>query len=89
MYSNWPLETVRGCVNLKKKTSQGKAVEVTVKSMEVVQEFGLWMLLTSLSICHPAKAVLPHCRYPVFFFRVILAAMYANFAVAVSFPSFP
>jgi hypothetical protein len=44
------LETVRGCVSLKKYKSQGKAVEVTVNSKEenpydfcldYVQEFGL------------------------------------------------
>ncbi len=31
---NWPLETVRGCVSLKKEKSQSKAVEVTVNSKE-------------------------------------------------------
>ncbi len=31
-YSNWTVETVRGCVSLKKYKSQGKAVEVTVNS---------------------------------------------------------
>ncbi len=47
MKSNGALETVRGCVSLKKYKSQGKAVEATVNSkeenfwLEFVQEFGL------------------------------------------------
>jgi hypothetical protein len=45
------VETVRGCVSLKKYKSQGKAVEVTVNSkdensqdfcLDFIQEFGLW-----------------------------------------------
>jgi hypothetical protein len=35
------VETARGCVSLKKKKTQGKAVEVTVYSKNFVQEFGL------------------------------------------------
>jgi hypothetical protein len=47
------VETVRGCVSLKKKKSQGKAVEATLNSKEenssdicldFVQEFGLCIL---------------------------------------------
>jgi hypothetical protein len=44
---NWSVETVKGCVSLKKYKSQGKAVEVTVNSKEedfcldFVQEFSL------------------------------------------------
>ncbi len=46
----------RGCVSLKKKKSQGKAVEVTVKSKEglsdfcldFVEEFGLWIKQTGI-----------------------------------------
>jgi len=48
VYSNWTLETVRGCVSLKKCKSQGKAVEVNSKEensqdfcLGFVQEFGL------------------------------------------------
>jgi hypothetical protein len=46
MYSNGTLETVRGCVSLKKEKSQGKDVEVTGKKKilrllsDFVQEFG-------------------------------------------------
>ncbi len=52
MYSNWTVETVRGCVSLKKYKSQGKAVELTLNSneenfedfcLDFVQEFGLCM----------------------------------------------
>jgi hypothetical protein len=32
LLSPWPLETIRGCVSLKKQKSQGKAVEVTANS---------------------------------------------------------
>ncbi len=34
MYSNLTLETVRGCMSLKKYKSQGKAGEVTVNNKE-------------------------------------------------------
>jgi hypothetical protein len=34
MYSNGTLDTVVGCVSLKKYKSQGKAVEMTVNSKE-------------------------------------------------------
>ncbi len=53
-------ETVRGCVSLKKKKSQGKAVEVTVNSKEencqdfcldFVQEFGLGLGSVHIKLC--------------------------------------
>jgi hypothetical protein len=34
VYNNWTVETVRGCMSLKKYKLQGKAVEMTVKSKE-------------------------------------------------------
>jgi hypothetical protein len=34
VYSNGTVETVGGCVSLKKKKTRGKAVEVTVNSKE-------------------------------------------------------
>ncbi len=34
VYSNWSVETVRGCVSLKKYKSQGKAVEVAMNRKE-------------------------------------------------------
>ena len=44
VYSNWTVETVRGCVSLKKHKSQGKALEVTVwiarrKLLRLLSEF--------------------------------------------------
>ena len=42
---SFTVETVRGCVSLKKYKSQGKAVEVTVNNnfcLDFVQEFSLW-----------------------------------------------
>ena len=55
VYSNWTVETVRGCVILQKNKPQGEDVEVTVNSMEenyedfcldFIQEFGLRIPVT-------------------------------------------
>ncbi len=42
--SNFTVEIIRGCVSLKKKKSQGKAVEVTVNSKEKTLKIFVWNL---------------------------------------------
>ncbi len=43
VYNNSTVETVRGCVSLKKLKSQGKAPEVTVISKEETLKIFVWI----------------------------------------------
>jgi hypothetical protein len=65
--------------------------------LDFIQEFVIWMLLTSPSICHPAIAVLPYCRSPVFFLScytccillpTLLLLCSSPFAFALLYPVF-
>jgi hypothetical protein len=64
VHSNWTVETLRGCVSLKKYKSQGKTVEVTVNSKKENSKTFVWVLTkNSASVTGSSQPWTPHPHF--------------------------